>query len=570
MDNRISQILGVNKSKLSVNTDIYTNVQFENSKQLLPSDEINKVVDLNQQFNTERQSSTFYRILGKINPLISNPLFNITIQNTPIGSNDCLEQFNTSLFTDNPISEKETSLSFAQSIKKHLKEVEGWYGYFEPRLTLAKLCNFYDMEPKRERLSFIQDTSNIINKSVKNWELTITYPYATDTTHPIVVNGLLIIDTFPVIVGGKPMTAFAVPIFHNLINGGIIRLSGTSVDGEYDIKRVGLDDGNLQDNVFCVDIDYSIVEIHANSRMTKIYNDTSSQYYFRKFKKIKTKTTEAIEADDYEVYKLAFSETIYTDDVTQFVFNEDIDVSNLVDNLGRPLSELYLSIIKTDSNGIFTNITSGIEAPIMDIFNSGNTLTFLKDVPVIQKIHGVINYVSETFKALEMDINVGNNDFYGDIVEYNTTTLQEVILSEIFHRFNTVNRETTTDAIVGGPRPEGYYYKPHNLIRIRDFSSYIEQGDKNTIGMPDYKEDLGDGRYLWRDLLDIGAVDINKGQLNYPFVNGCHYMYNNYIFELRRQDPFDDWMLFYSSFPADPVGNILEKQFNINFGNNVC
>jgi len=570
MDNRINQILGASKSKLSVNTDTYTNIQFENNKKLLPPDEINKVVDLNNQFNIERQSSTSYRILGKINPLISNPLFNTTIQNNPLGSNDCWEQFSTALFTDNPISETNPNLTFAQSIKKHLKEVEGWYGYFEPRLTLSKLCNFYDMEPKRERFSFLEDTTNVHDKSIKNWELTITYPYSADTTHTMISNGLLIIDTFPVIVGGKPMTAFAVPVFHNLTNGGVIRLTGTSIDGDYDVKRVGLDDGNLQDNVFCIDVEYSKVQIHIDSRMTKLYNDVPSQYYFRKFKKIKTKSSDVIETDDYEIYKLAFSENIYTDDIFQFIFNEDIDVSNLVDNLGRPLSELYLSVVKTDSNGIFTNITSGIEAPIMDIFNSGNTLTYLKDVPVIQKIHGVVNYTSETFKALETNVMIGNDDFYGDVIEYNVTTLQEIVLSDIFHRFNTVNRETTNDKTVGSPRPEGYYYKAHNLIRIRDFSSYIEQGDNNTIGMPDYKENLGDGRYLWRDMLEIGVIDINKTQLNYPFVNGCHYMFNNYIFELKRQDPFDNWMLFFSTFPADPIGNILEKQFNVNFGNNVC
>ena len=567
MDNRINQILNASKSKVNVNTDTYTNIQLNGSERLLPPDEINKVVDVAEQFNKERQSGSYYRILGKISPLVSNALFNTTLLNVQ-GSNDCWEKLNNPDFTINPISKTKEYLTFSESIKKNLKEIEGWYGYFDPDINASnKLCNFTDMEPKRDRFSFIPD---ITNAGVKNWELTITYPYSADTNSYLINGGLLLIEALPVTVGGKPMTAIAVPVFHNLLNGGVVSITGTTADGEYEIKRVGLDNGEMKDYFFCIDIEYSNIQISSNSRMTKLYNNVPSQYYYRKFKKIKTKSTDVIETDDYEVYKLAFSESIYTDDITQFVFNEDIDVSNLVDNLGRPLSELYLTVIKKNSNNIFTKVSSGIEAPFVDNFNLVNTHPHLVNLPVIQKIHNVSTYPAVSYTPLESNVRVEDADFYGDIVEYNAMTIQEVVLSDVYHRFNTVNRETTGDSIVQGPRPEGYYYKAHHLIKIRDFSSYIEQGDKYTIGMPDYKEDLGDGRFIWRDLLDIGVIDVNKQQLNYPFVNGCHYMYDNYILEVKRQDPFDTWGLYFSTFPADPIGNILEKQHKINSADNVC
>ena len=88
--------------------------------------------------------------------------------------------------------------------------------------------------------------------------------------------------------------------------------------------------------------------------------------------------------------------------------------------------------------------------------------------------------------------------------------------------------------------------------------------------MPDYREDLGDGRYLWRDLLDIGVVDINKPVLNYPFLNGAHYIYQNYDFSLKRQDAFDDWEMYYKTFPADPIGDIMSANFKVNSSDNVC
>ena len=566
MNQRIKQILGASKSKSSVNTDTYLNVEFNSTQKLLPPDEINNVVDLGEQYNLERQSSTFYRIHGKIDPLVTNVLFNTT------GSGDCWEIFSTDLFTNNGLDEDQPNATFAQSISKSLKEIEGWWGYFSPVLTGTGLCNFYDMEPKRERFSFIPDTTNTLNVQVKNWELTITYPYSADTTHPMVNGGLLIVDKMQAIVGGKLMTALSVPVFHNLLNGGTIRLKNTNMDGDYDVKRVGLDNGDLKSYYLCIDVDFSSLSLGSNSRITKLYNGVESNYYFRKFKKINTRSGSVVETDDYEVYKLGFSENIFTDDVTQFVFNEDIDVSNLVDNLGRPLSELFLTTIKTDSNGIFTNITSGIEGPLISEFNTANINSFLKDIPVIQKIHGVnpISAASQTFNALESNVDVDNDDFYGDVVEYNITTIEEINLADVFHRFNTINRETTSDLVVVGPRPEGYYYKAHQLIKIRNFSSYIEEGTSTTAGMPDYTIDLGDGRFIWRDLLDIGAVDIKQDTINYPFVNGCHYLYQNYMFNVRRQDPFDDWDLYFANFPADPIGGVISLNFKVSAADQIC
>lgn len=563
MDTRVKQILGSSKSKESVNNNTYINIQINDTERLLPPDEINKILDVTEQFNKERQKCPYYRILGKVNPLATNVLFNLT------GVKDCWEIFNTSIFTQNDLNDDIPNLTYAESIKKYLKEIDGWYGNFDPILTNARLCIFNDMEPKRERFYLTPDITNPIGTLTKNWEITVTYPYSADTTHTMINGGISIVDKVAAIVGGKPMTALSVPVFHNLLNGGTIRLSGTNMDGEYEIKRVGLDNGDLKKYYFCIDVDINALQIGNQSRMNKIYGGVESEYYFRKFKKIKTKTSNVIEQDDYEVFNLGFSDNIYTDNITQFIFNEDIDTTDLVDNLGRPLSELYLTIIKTDSNNIFTNVSSGIEAPYLIEFNTANINTYLKNIPVIQKIHNVATAPSETFIPLELNVTINDNDFYGDVVEYNKTTVQEIVLGDVFYRFNTNNRETGGNIIVSGPRPEGYYYKPHNLMRIRNFSSYIEEGNKNTAGMPDYSVDLGDGRFLWRDLLDIGRIDIKKDIVNYPFVNGCHYLNQNYCFDIRRQDPFDNWDLYHSEFPADPIGNTMNK-FKVNAASNVC
>ena len=175
------------------------------------------------------------------------------------------------------------------------------------------------------------------------------------------------------------------------------------------------------------------------------------------------------------------------------------------------------------------------------------------------------------------------------MVEYNEAELKENVLAHVSHRFNTLNRETspsmiyitipantvtntpsTTVTTNLGPRQEGYFYKAHHLIRIKQLSNYIEQGDANSSGIPTYAVALGDGTSLWRDILDIGFNQVDGTALNYPFLNGCHYRYDNYCFYVRRQDPFDNWDLYYSTFPSDPVGESITDKFTINSAENVC
>jgi hypothetical protein len=68
---RIKKKLGVEISKQSVKRHILK-LNIENSSKILPTNDINKVINLGDRFNVERQRSSFYRILGTINPIMSN------------------------------------------------------------------------------------------------------------------------------------------------------------------------------------------------------------------------------------------------------------------------------------------------------------------------------------------------------------------------------------------------------------------------------------------------------------------------------------------------------------------
>ena len=593
---RTRQILKSELSAVDTNSNSYLKINLNNDQKLLPLDDINKVVNVAERFNVERNRCTFYRIIGTVDSTMSNPLFNLN--DGSLSDKYTWSWFNTYDFLDNSYPRDnnnldDTDYTFPVVLKNFLKEKDGWFGAYEPDKTKAALCNFYDVEPKRERFSLIADKDPYGNNGqnptpVKNWEVTITYPDSSDKTHPMVNGGILITSVEQAIVSTRNMTAISVSCRHNLQISDVVRITGTvGYDGEYVVVRTGTDKAEYKDYVFVIDIPYNAGNsISINSRFKKVIAGVESEYYFRLFKKIKTRVSPVIETDDYETYNVAFSENFYKDAYVQIAFNEDIDVKDLTDNLGRPLSEIYLSFIKTSSNGLFTQIKSGIETPFNSELKNSNNITYLRKIPTINRIHNGGTAPFNTHIPLEQNITINNGHFYGDLVEYNTNTLTEVVLADVHHSFNTVNRESNpnltyttkvgvlppvpTKTISLGPRYEGYHYKAHHLIKIREFSSYIEFGDEYTDNVPSYAITLPDGTYAWRDLLDIGVNEGSENALDYPFLNNAHYMYQNFCFNLKRQDPFGIWGLYYSKYPEDPVGDRITDKYDVKEQDDVC
>lgn len=597
---RTRQILKDELSAENTNSDSYLKINLNNSQKLLPLDEIDEVVNVAERFIVERNRCSFYRIVGTVNSTMSNPLFNLN-DGGPLNNKFTWSWFNTYDFLDNSYPRDnnnldDTDYTFPVALKNFLKEKDGWFGAFEPDKTKAALCTFYDVEPKRERFSLLSDKQPYNNSSpnptpVKNWEVTITYPYSSNKTHPMVDGGLLITSVKQAIVSTRNMTAIGLSCRHNLEISDTVRITGTNgYDGEYVVVRTGLDNGDDKEYFFVVDVPYNAANsISVISRIKKVIAGVESEYYFRLFKKIKTRVAPIIETDDYETYNVAFSENFFNDAFVQIVFNEDIDVKDLTDNLGRPLSEIYLSFIKTDSNKLFTKIKAGIEVPYNARLKNSNTISYLQKIPVINRIHNSNSATPFTsHDPLQQDIKISDNLFYGDLVEYNTNTLLEVVLADVHHCFNTNNRESNpsltyttkvgvlppppipTKTITLGPRYEGYYYKPFHRIKIRDFSSYIEQGDEFTDNIPSYAVQLPDETYVWRDMLDIGTNESQETFLDYPFLNDAHYLYQNFCLTLKRQDPFGAWGLYYSKYPEDPVGDRITDKYITKEQDDVC
>tara|TARA_R100000908_G_C3756170_1_gene150801 strand:+ start:1829 stop:3622 length:1794 start_codon:yes stop_codon:yes gene_type:complete len=597
MKNRLKYKLRESSSKDDINQDTFLQVGFDGERKLIPVGEMNHVVDVGAEFDKERNKSKLYRLQGTVCPLFSNPLMNVTtnpiidftVTNNTINKvGNGLDVFNIDYFLKDQTSSDVSSatfindigqedLTYKESLNSYLEEKDGWFGFTDPDITKSGFCEFIDMEPTRSRF----DLNSSINK---NWELTVTYPYDSDDTHYVVNGGLLIVSAAEVEVGGITMLALGTSTQHGLENGDRVRLTGmtASYNGDHTVKRLGLNNGDYLANYFVIDVKPTTLGIiSGGARMKKLVSGEPSTYYLRKFKKI-------LLNNDYEMYPLGFSRTIFNDMNYQFIINEDINVgfddsgNPIRDNLGRPLSELYVTFIKTDSNNMFGPLKSGLDLEFIE----GN----LNDVNIsnVRRIHdgspSTSSFDSHNTLPGENDLynNFSSKDwFYGDVVEYNRFTLKETKLANVLHRFNTVNRENANSTTLAkGPRREGYLYNPHYLFKIREFSLYIEQGDENTGGIPDYSEYLGvdDGRYLWRDLLDIGIYDGEGEELNYPFTNGAHYLHKNICLVTKRQDPFGQYDLYYQGNitgngpfdPPDPRGDALTDNFTIKKGQDVC
>ena len=294
----------------------------------------------------------------------------------------------------------------------------------------------------------------------------------------------------------------------------------------------------------------------------KVVNGIECNYYVRIFSKVPNfKNASAVTSSEYDIYKddsklireyqgsdydfeshvsrLAFAKNIYGDEIGEVVFTDDIDISNLKDNLGRPLSTLYITFLKSNGGykewyGFGTNIdpssdkvtyshcfgalTCGYETSDESIYTNG-----INSINKINNIGGDamgVNVLSIN-KDVENDRNMGDfkerevaygvdKNFYGDLCFYDEYNATEVSIQPMMYRFNTAQRESILSSSDGkfngynyddivyddydisntftvktsqvsgtNSRKEGYYYKPHYPIEIKMF------GKLNSVS-PDF------------------------------------------------------------------------------------
>lgn len=242
----------------------------------------------------------------------------------------------------------------------------------------------------------------------------------------------------------------------------------------------------------------------------KVVNNVECQYYIRIFSKLpnfkfakepitfETANNKSIiqkysnENNQFEKHymKLAFAKNIYSDNLSQVVFTDDIKIKLLKDNLGRPLSDIYLTVLKNNAgykewygiNGnqsyniltkpyknrtvVFTeeelNTIKSIEySHCFGKLTCGfkNSFDSLRDA----NIKNVILNNSEKQGLSMSQINNPTNDsdnrnngedevlikedfnFYGDLCCFSPSEYNEETISDSYFRFNTAQRELNSN-----------------------------------------------------------------------------------------------------------------------------
>ena len=392
-------------------------------------------------------------------------------------------------------------------------------------------CSFIDMYPTREHFSFVPFINSKLNNRIeKNWEYLLTYPYKNiydnkltydserkiygircDLELPEKINFPGTIDnkiTIKQLLGldsenqvDTPLNiTFSSHLKHNLTKGDKINLhifgSGMKVYTSTNVNVVSIgNNGYDSEHYFSVALNDVITDMTLAYdpgdmiafRFEKLSVGKPCIYYLRKFRKLPNfdgmhvDTTEKISEEDIKkaleqnefsssLNKLGFSKTIYGDDISQIIYN-DVTIKGLRDNLGRELSVIYLTIVKTNYGhdewykiGNVDNVKHGFDAKDIEYshcfgkVSSGFDLqpTVIDDNEYnIHRQHNIttkiddklINDIQPSSSKLEEDISIRNDsfsqdfDFFGDIVELNEETLEETVLETIQHRFNTAQRE---------------------------------------------------------------------------------------------------------------------------------
>lgn len=254
---------------------------------------------------------------------------------------------------------------------------------------------------------------------------------------------------------------------------------------------------------------------------------------------------------DSSISHLAFAKNAYGDDISQIVFTDDISLDGLTDNLGRPLTDIYLTIVKNNAgyrewygkNGVDRDNGSNI-IEFSHVFGKNSCAFELCPLTVGNQGHQNIiqtNNIDNNFSSQGLDVNEinvdrpiildndeiefnkvhqGNNtneyqgdtSFYGDLCLYSPSSIAEVVIDDIWFRFNTAQRELNNkddvyrqinylayDEIVSddydsvgfkstvqsNPRAiiskEGYRYKPHYKIPIKTFSSQLQEAAPHIV-----------------------------------------------------------------------------------------
>ena len=562
-DETTNIILGNQRYKGAINVDGFVNIPLEQSTKLI--NEYDRSINVNQEdlFDEERQQSTIFRPVCK---------YTIVFDNALTGSTTYIP-FRNNLYYTNELQNTITAFpngNIGQSAL--LTPWDGFPQYFE----------FDFIRTDRDVVGYTSPPNNHIDfkplsASTYNWTHYMSYPFENDynknlnlvdpktnkTWSWIASDGI----PFVIEVGSDQITRFIrfyCPIPHGLTAGEYVELTLTYNGQKYfqvaNLGTTGFDSNEYYFNVSNVGYTGTTFITGTQGFMKRVINinnisETKSEYYIRRHKIITDvqcsvlvnagfeqnafNTTTKFEQEALTPTQVARSSVKNASRSYTLSFNCDVDIQPLRDNQKRPLTQLFFTTLWRGYFGWTRNMKQGwffntylLSGATSSWWDQSNPLSNT-NIPQLQ-------YNSLYFNTGPFFYNktlTSGDTMDGDFCEWNNYDQNERVISEYRHKikFNTNYFYQST----GQPPTNeyGYYYDPHSPIQIRQFSSYIEEGNESVVGIPDYAyfSQLSNS-FRWRDLLPYGFIDEDFNGTDYPFLNGKHYPYTNIVFRITPEN----------------------------------
>jgi hypothetical protein len=422
---------------------------------------------------------------------------------------------------------------------------------------------------------------NYVSKSAYtyNWMYYLTYPYKNNPNKSLfytsptfgvinwIANDGIPFSIFRTTYNGSSVIQFRCVSSHGLKNGEYVELSIKYQNQDlFPVYVLGNGSYGSEEYIFNIlDIGYT-GNTFINDRtgtFRRVVNpsnrvETTSEYYVRVHKTLTSiddviVTKNAFQKNNFNEKKQLEISSITPNGVTRiskknnsnscnFTFARDINIDGLLDNQKRPISELYLTIINKGYSGYFNEPSANTNQGLKEgwEFNLIKNNNPWWDINNVYSNAGIeTDFYTLTTKTFyyNKDLPIGY-EIDGDFCEWNDYFQTERVISPYYHKikFNEKVFQTVTgeNSIVTGTNGLGYYYKPHNPMTIKVFSDYIETYDSDNIdNLPNYAYySNSDREFRWRDIYTYGFSDNLGRGVDYPFLNGAHYPYQNSIFRL--------------------------------------
>jgi len=303
---------------------------------------------------------------------------------------------------------------YDQAIRENMVESDGWIQCINPsRIMIWEVksgetthslkntskiafvkggnCEKTDLFPNREMLLFntlfkYNSANRLINE--ENWSYFLSYPCeniydhwlthtpntstipsVNNSSHGIPIINIEIIDAEKSPFN-KPTLILETAYSNKFKVFNKIRLYyGNQQEADYTIQRIK-DDRKfyiLSNASNLLPFEKSTSVISFECRVKKVVNGIPCDYYIKKFRKIPNWKfeSEKITSGNIEEklqtnkilfnntkYNLAYSNNIFSDKMVQITFTDSVDINLLKDNLGRPLTKIYLTIYKNNEHEV--------------------------------------------------------------------------------------------------------------------------------------------------------------------------------------------------------------------------